>query len=704
MKNVELLSPAGDFQSLKLAVFGGANAVYFGAKSFNARAKAGNFGEDLLEAVAFCHLYGVKAYLTLNTLVENDEINKLVETAKNALECGIDAFIVQDFGVLNVLKNTFPDAEIHTSTQMAVNNYLGAIEAEKMGAKRVVLSRETNLEDIKLIKEKTNLEIEYFIQGALCVCFSGNCYLSSHLFKKSGNKGECLQPCRLPYKAFLKGKEIKSGYLLSAKDICLSNRLKELTEAGVDSFKIEGRLRRGGYVSAVTKAYRKIIDNNFKLEMEDEINIKKAFNRGNFVEGYLNGNGGIIDENIQGHIGIKIGEVINFKPGQKFNIVEIKATNPINKGDGLKFILNKKECGVVTAMDIKNEGNIYKITTTSKIPKGANVHLILDAKKELADLAYVKKLPINFKLTALKDKKLKLECVFNGLKEVVYGDVCEESLNKPLEKNEAYEQLSKLGDTNFYLETFNFVTDNVFVTKKQLNEIRRSVVSLILSKFNAKKEVKTNNWNLVLNQEKNIKRKETLEVSENLNSSADFLVVKPKNYGDFNYKKITHKNAYLYIPSFLRKNDICLVDNILNENKNLGVYAENIVALGYNRKTILGAKLNIKNIYAINELQKQNVTAIVSSPEISNDNFVKLQNFASVPVFKSEMENFDLMTLVHCPIKMLYNNTCANCKFVDGITYKMENGTELKLSKYVVKHCYFNLSKNVDMNCKILYT
>ncbi len=694
MRSVELLSPAGDFEGLKMAVFGGANAVYFGAKGFNARAKANNFGEDLPRAVAFCHMFGVKAYLTLNTIVENDEINELIGTAKYALECGIDAFIVQDFGVVNILKNCFSNIEIHASTQMAVNNYLGALKLKEMGIKRVVLSRETSLEDIKLIKQKTNLEIEYFVQGALCVCFSGNCYLSSRLFGKSGNRGECMQPCRLPYKAFLKGKQLADGYLLSAKDMNMSKRLKELIDAGVDSFKIEGRLRRPAYIAGVTKIYRKIIDNNFLVADEDTTVLKKCFNRGDFTEGYFGGNGNIIDNKIQGHKGLKIGMVVDFVVGNKFNIVKIKSSHNIMRGDVLKFINNGVENATITAVDIKNSNGIYTITTTNKVVVGSDVHLISDVCLETELMGHIKKLPVNFSLLANVGEKLKLEYEFNGKSGIVYGEVCQTANTQPLTENEARTQLSKMGATNFYLNDFKLQTNGVFVRKQELNSLRNMAIEEIENSFIHKGIVDVDysyiSEDLPYSNTKN--NNLTYEIGELYNTSRDILIVRPQNYKDFNYSKISHKNAFLFVPSYLTHKDIDMINEILDNNENLGVYADNISYVGYkNKRIILGAKLNIKNVYAIKELINDRVFAIMTSPELTEERYDELSKFYSVPVLKSNFDGFDLMTLVHCPIKMIFGNNCANCKYQDGITYKMENGRILTLKRYKIHSCTFVL-------------
>ncbi|MBR1984602.1 MAG: U32 family peptidase, partial [Clostridia bacterium] len=245
MKEFEILSPVGDEKSFYAAINNGANAIYMGLKNFNARDKAENFNtENLRSFVKFAHLYSVKVYITVNTILTNGEIPSLVEMIRECVKSKVDAFIVQDFGVATVLKNTFPNIVLHASTQMGIHSLEGAKIAKELGFSRIVLSRETSLEDIKNIKENCDIEIEYFVHGALCVCFSGNCYLSSLSFNESGNRGRCLQPCRLPITALNDKEEVNKGYLLSTTDLCLIKNLKTLYDIGVCSLKIEGRLRR----------------------------------------------------------------------------------------------------------------------------------------------------------------------------------------------------------------------------------------------------------------------------------------------------------------------------------------------------------------------------------------------------------------------------------------------------------------------------
>ena len=698
MDKIELLSPAGDFEGLKLAATAGADAVYFGCRYFNARLPATNFDYDMSDAIAFCHLYGVKCYLTLNTIIENEDINELIETIKNAISCGIDAFIVQDFGVLNIIKNCFKDVEIHASTQMGINNYLGSLRAKEMGISRVVLSRETLLYDIKLIKEKTGLDIEYFVQGALCVCFSGNCYLSSRLFNKSGNKGECKQPCRLPVVAYNGDKVIKSGYLLSAKDFNMSKRLKDLKEAGVNSFKIEGRLRRHGYIAGATSIYRNIIDNNFNVDESMLNNLKKLFNRGDYTEGYFNGNDKIIDYRIQGHKGILIGEIKKIVLGKKFNTIYISSNTEINKGDVLKIIKNDTEC-VITAMDIKYYNNLYQITTTSNLNPESKVYKIVDTKYENEILNIEKKLPLDFILTAYSGQKLKLEAMFKGKSFVCLGENLENAKTQSLGFDEAKTQLNKLGGTPFYLNDLKLYTDNVFVRKSELNGIRNNAIQMILDYYKQDKPVECNldyliRFNKYLNGQNILIDNAclTYEIGEKYDSSADILILRPSQYLAFNYDKIAHKNVFLYAPNYMSYKDIEVFEKILSKYPSMGIYADNIAFSKYkDRRIILGAKLNIKNIFAIEELYHKNVFAIMASPEISEKNYEILKSFSCVPVLKMDFSNFDIMTFLHCPIKVLFGNTCSDCKYSSGIKYRQDNGKFFKIKRYKIDTCLFSL-------------
>lgn len=278
----EILAPAGSMESLIAGVRSGANAVYLGGKSFNARRNAGNFNDDeLKKAVIYCHERGVKVYLTLNIVVSDDEWELAYNSVKNALETGVDAFIIQDIGIAKMIKEHFPDARLHGSTQMSIMTPSGAEYAKELGFSRIVLPREMSLDEIKEIRKSTDLELELFVHGALCMCVSGQCYLSSVIGSRSGNRGLCAQPCRLPFTA----KDDKKECALSLKDLSLVEHLNELD--GVVSLKIEGRMKRPEYVSAAVTAVKNAINNCYSTD--DNHKLKSIFSRSGFTDGYFTG-------------------------------------------------------------------------------------------------------------------------------------------------------------------------------------------------------------------------------------------------------------------------------------------------------------------------------------------------------------------------------------------------------------------------------
>ena len=286
---MELLAPAGSMEALRAAVCNGADAVYLGADTFNARINARNFSAaDLQEAVVYCHVRGVKVHLTLNTLVLDREMPRAAELIRLAASCGVAAFIVQDLGMVSLCRQLAPDVPIHASTQMSIHSLEGVMEAAALGCSRVVLARELPAEEIAHICKKSPVEIEVFVHGALCMCYSGQCYLSSVIGRRSGNRGQCAQPCRLPYGY---GRFESTRYPLSLKDNCLAGELDELRRMGVASIKIEGRMKRPEYVAIVTRAYRTVL-NGGKLTPSDLQELETAFSRQGFTDGYFRGQTG----------------------------------------------------------------------------------------------------------------------------------------------------------------------------------------------------------------------------------------------------------------------------------------------------------------------------------------------------------------------------------------------------------------------------
>ena len=343
MKDIELLIPVGDFDCLVAAVQNGADTVYFGSSLFNARQSATNFDIDNLEkAIDYAKLRNVKTNLTLNTLIKDEEFEDAVNIAKKAYKFGIDAIIVQDLGLATYLIEHFPDLPIHASTQMTVHNLEGVLQLENLGFKRVVLSRELSANEIEHICKNSNVEIEAFIHGALCISYSGQCLLSSSIGGRSGNRGKCAQPCRLPYELLdSSNKVITKGHLLSPRDLCGIEYLPQLVNAGIKCLKIEGRLKSPEYVAIITRIYRKYLDmaiNNipYTLSDEDKKQLMQAFNRGGFSEGHLSSepNTNLIYKQKPNHMGLPLGAIISYNP--KKGYIKLKLENIVSIGDSIQ--------------------------------------------------------------------------------------------------------------------------------------------------------------------------------------------------------------------------------------------------------------------------------------------------------------------------------------------------------------------------------
>ena len=486
-EDLEILAPAGDEKSFFAGINNGANAIYLGLKNFNARNKAENFDLDnLRKYIEIAHLNNIRVYVVVNTLVTNSELQDLLHLVECAIKLKVDAFIVQDLGVANLLNNTFKGIVLHASTQMGIHSLQGAKVAQELGFKRIVLSREVTKQDIIDIKNNTNLEIEYFVHGALCVSFSGNCYFSSIANNESGNRGRCLQPCRLFYTSISQNKRIKKGYLLSATDLCLIDKIKELKECGVCSLKIEGRLRRPSYVAYVTRVYsdakNEIAQNKPFSSVTRINNFKKLFNRGEYNTGYyLNdqANKNIINTSFQNHRGVKIGSVKSVKPFKDiYEVLIVSPSYEIAKNDGLKCIFEgeEKSLGVGSVEKTKNR-NEYKIFTKVNPKVNSEVYLTVDSKWEEKILENKKQILFDAEFEALENDyaKLKLK-VGNTTVECSSKEVLQPSKTHSLKQEEVKENLQKTKDTFFVLNNLNCKIQNVFMPKSWLNELRRMAI------------------------------------------------------------------------------------------------------------------------------------------------------------------------------------------------------------------------------------
>ncbi len=665
---MRILSPAGNFESLKMAVYNGADEVYLGISDFNARNNIEGFTIDTLgEAVNFAHVYNVKVHLAINILFDNSELGDAMEVVGKALNLGVDAFIVQDLGLISLINKLYPMADVHLSTQMAIHNLEGILALKKYKFSRVVLARETPLEEIKRIKQNTSVEIEYFAQGALCVSFSGNCYLSSYEQSASGNRGKCKQLCRLPYTFYKGDKKLKKGYLLSAKDFCMIDRLKDLSDAGVDAIKIEGRARRPFYVATATREYRRALDG---IGANKE-NLKLAFNR-NYTEGYFNGNGEIIS-NVQSHIGLEVGKVYNFKQGKKFNEVFFTSTRKIYPKSTLKFLLKDDET-TISAFDVKDLGdNKFVLTTTSVVKKGASVHLIVDSDSENKALSFTLKRPIDIEIFASVGQPIRAEFELLGQKQVVEGDNLSEAKNQPLKIEEIESNFSK---SEYFVGNIKVKKlENVFILKQSLNAFRRKVFDKIFEILTKPKYcVSLQN----LPKLPKIKTFEDFCIVEKISDNFDAknVIYSPSEYNESDVLAFKNrcvkegKKPYLDTPNFALEKDIELLKRIIN-NCEIGIIANNYYALNLCDNVIIGAGLNVYNNFTAFELEKE---FFVAESDIA------------------KRVDFAYMTLRHCPMKNLLKANCHTCPYEDDYSYKMESGKVMKLKRKKLSTCTFYLT------------
>ncbi|MDE7206046.1 MAG: U32 family peptidase, partial [Lachnospiraceae bacterium] len=416
-KTVELLAPAGDFACFMAAINAGADAVYLGGMKFGARAYAGNFlQEEIVEALRVAHLFGRKIYLTVNTLVKEAEMPELVPYIEPLYKAGLDGVIVQDIGVLETLREQFPELSLHASTQMTVTGVYGAEFVKSLGVCRVVPARELSLDEITDIKQQTGLEIECFIHGAMCYAYSGQCLFSSILGGRSGNRGRCAGTCRLPY-TDENGKQL---YPLSLKDMYTLSMIPKLIAAGIDSFKIEGRMKSPEYVAGVTAVYRKYIDRylsepdtKFQVAAEDEALLRGLYIRSDLCHGYYEAHNG-------------------------------------------KDMITIKEPGY----------------------GGSSNEVLEEIRKTYLEQKPV--IPVKGTAFIYAGKPATLTLYTDALSVTVEGDVAGEAINRPLTEKEISDRLSKLGDTYFKPKTLTVHTDQrSFMAVKALNELRRKACTAL---------------------------------------------------------------------------------------------------------------------------------------------------------------------------------------------------------------------------------
>ncbi len=666
---MKILSPAGNLESLKTAVYNGADEVYLGINDFNARNIQSFTIETLKEAVDFAHIYGVRVFLAVNILFCDQEFTSAVKTIVDAYNLGVDAFIIQDLGLAEYIHRVYPQIELHASTQMGIHNLEGVNQIEKYGFKRVVLARETPLKEIKRIRKNSDIEIEYFVQGALCVCFSGNCYLSSYLFDASGNRGKCKQLCRLPYSFRINEKTLKKGYLLSAKDFNMSKRLAELKDAGVTSLKIEGRARRPYYVATATRQYYNALHGKKPSQQKLEL----AFTRG-YTEGYFNGNDNIISS-IQSHVGVFVGRVEKVVNGNKFNEIYFTSNREISPKSTLKFFDGEKETNTLSVYDLKKTKTGYYTTTTQKIKNGLSVRLINDALEEQEALNYISKRKVDLTLNLTENAPIKAVTTINGKDIEIYGEVCFTANNRPITENDLAECFEKneFFAPNLIIEKL----DKVFMTKSLLNSFRREVFAKITQELTTLNHGKVEFVEPTARTKVNAFTDFCITQNEKGKYACKNVVYSPEEYAlekVLAFKKNCQnqgKTPYLDTPNFALEEDIKQLKNIVEVAK-IGVVANNYYALGLSENVVIGWGLNVYNSFTANLF---NMPIVTAESDLST---------MITPPF---------MTLRHCPIKEHVGGSCRDCRYKNGYEYLTDDGRVLRLTRKKLSTCTFYLNK-----------
>lgn len=671
----ELLSPIGNKECLYTAIHNGADAVYLGGKSFGARKFAGNFTkEELKEAVDYSHLYGVKVYITVNTIIYNNEVEDFLTYIDYLYKIGVDALIMQDIGMISLVRKRYKDIEIHASTQMHNHNNDGISLLKELGIKRVVLDRELSLEEID--KLDNTIEKEVFIHGALCNSYSGCCLFSSLNGGRSGNRGECVQSCRLPYKLIKNNEciETNNKYLLSTKELNTTNRFEDLMKSDIKSFKIEGRMKSPSYVGYITRIYRKLIDNYYQaksleLTEEEQDNLKILFNR-EFTNGYLF-NDKVMNIKSSNHQGLEIGKVLEVTPKK----IKIKLSKILYQEDGIRFknsglgmianmiynekdlLINKAEPGSIIYLD-----NKINLKEKDILIKTSSTYL----EKEILSTTE-KKIPITINI----DNNI-IEFIDDKNNKVAVEIKVLPAINRPTTKEEIEEKLVKLGNTPFKLKEITInILDNIFISMKDLNESRRLLVDNLI-----KERIKVTRHNTANEEQDNYKEDKNYnyeisvlartkdQVEASISSNIDRIYVDEELY------KIYKDNPKIYLR-------LARVSHNYNvESKNVLITELGGINKHKDSNRISDYYLNVVNNHSIKYLLSKGVKRVTLSPEIDYNN---LDDFIKDKIELIIYGKLELMLTKSCPISEVLNN----CPCASDDKYYLE---DINKNRYPIVH------------------
>ncbi len=719
MKNIELLAPVGDMESLHAAIQNGANAVYLGGKLFNARQYASNFElDELKEAVDYAHLRGVKVYVTANILIDNGEMEEVIDYIKFLYEIDVDAIIVQDIGLANMIKEFFPKLEIHASTQMTINNLYGTQFLQDMNFSRVVLARETPLDEIKYISDNASIELEAFIHGALCISYSGQCLMSSMIGGRSGNRGKCAQPCRMPSGLVDKNGKLLDDWdkkhILSTRDLNTIDEVDRIIDAGIISLKIEGRMKRPEYVATIVKNYRSALDEGSNsLDAKNKEDIAQIFNR-EFTSGAMLGSFGsdFVSVDRPDNRGILIGKVFR---ADKYKVY-VELQKDISIGDGIEFKLSRGETKGLRSPISAKKGEIATfekpgyILNDTLVYKTSSIDLLERAKSSYQEESIRYKMDAEINIVIGKLPELKIKYKDNEVS-VMGGKKTEQANKSGLTEEKVIEQISKLGDTNYKLNKVEInLDDNSFLPISVLNKLRRDATEKLdeLVKH-------TNNRETIDESYYNDKKQKFFKYKRIKSTSQRDLSIKVNNIGQFqqldlnkldrvylnfeegiekSVKRLKEHNVEIYLDTdkILYENDFKkITKNIKLLEKNLnGVSVSNLGTFKYiqdrfdlNIHGDIG--LNVFNSYALEYLNKSGIHSLTLSPELTLAQIKNIKEKSIVDVETIVYGRVPVMTTRHCPMAVVKDckddSECRSCNFAKGYKIKDRMNIEFPMER-----------------------
>ena len=680
----ELLAPAGDMAALRAAVSAGANAVYLGYAEFSARAKAKNFDkEELKTAINYAHLRDVKIYVTFNILIADFEIKRAMESVKMLYEIGVDALILQDIGIASEIRKNFPDFEVHASTQMAVNNFYGAKFLKEMGFSRLVLARETPLFDLEKIRE-LDIDVETFIHGALCVCYSGECLMSSMIGGKSGNRGECAQACRKSYEIidFDKNKVGKRLYYISLKDLNTLDDVAKIINAGGYSLKIEGRMKNPEYVYTVVASYKKSLED--KLTLEDKKDTEQVFNRG-FTKGLFNGDFGndFISSDRPDNRGVEVGKVLEASK----NSAKIIFNEDVFEGDGLEFISNSGRFGMraknLYEANIPHEINLFKAPIiNSKVNRTYSKKLYEKVDRKIENTDYRRDLDAEAKI---KIGEKPFIYVKSGNLEASYelDRFVEVAKKSELEKDRVIENISKTGDSIFQVKNIELdLDDNAFLPISAINELRREATKILenkildnsINRIEVENNLESKNFG-EQNKDKRSKIKVFFNKFKDLEKSSlkdiDEVIIRAKDLGKFN-ERYKDREISIFLDKFYSYNELENLREYILKNENVrGIWANNLSEYYIFKDDDIEINgdigLNVFNKLTSDFFKDLGFKSLTLSPELNSSQIQKIINKNDVEINVISYGRLPVMTMKHCPFSVIKNcrdeKSCPSCKY-----------------------------------------